>query len=64
MDADLVARISEFRTTKDDNLWAKLNAFRGKNITEYDHEVKDAKDFGLAILYYSADSLVLPFFEN
>jgi len=59
MDADLVARISEFRTTKDDDLWAKLNAFRGKNITEYDHEVKDAKDFGLAVLYYSKDNLVL-----
>ena len=59
MDANLVARIKEFKETKDDSLWAKLNAFRGKDILDYDREVKDAKDFGLAILYYSADNLVL-----
>jgi hypothetical protein len=34
-------------------------AFRGKDIMDYDREVKDAKDSRFAILYYSADNLVL-----
>jgi len=59
MDPDLVARIKEFKITKDDSLWKRLEAFRGRDIMDYDHKLKDAKDSNRAILYYSADNLVL-----
>jgi hypothetical protein len=51
MDEDLVARINAY--------WKKLNPFRGKGVKDYEHEIIEAKNNKLSILYESGGNLVL-----